>query len=98
MEFNESLIDFIVESENNQDTSNETIKNKVEKEITDIPETISNELEFKTNNNVDHNNEKTINGIEKQLMHLRRRRHEEYLDNILINRIWKNKKIYIDLG
>ena len=36
----------------------------------DIPENISNESEFKTNQNVDNNNEKTINTVEKQLMDL----------------------------
>ena len=36
----------------------------------DIPENISNESEFKTNQNVDNNNEKTINTVEKQLLDL----------------------------
>ena len=56
-DFNESLIEFIVESENNQDKSNEKIKNNVEKEINDIVETNRNELELKSNDNVDYNNE-----------------------------------------
>ena len=46
MEINESSIDFIVESENNQYESNGKIKNNLEKEITGIPETNSNELEL----------------------------------------------------
>ena len=46
MEFHETLIDFIVESENNQGNSNGKIKNNVEEEITDILETNSNELEL----------------------------------------------------
>ena len=58
--FNECLIDFIVESENNQDTSNERRHSG----------NISNESEFKTNQNVDNNNEKTINTVEKQLLDL----------------------------
>ena len=57
MDFNESLIEFIVESENNQDKSNGKIKNNVEKEINDIVETNRNELELKSNDNVDYNNE-----------------------------------------
>ena len=54
------MIDFIVESENNQDKSNEKIKNNVEKEINVFVETNRNELELKSNGNVDYNNEKEI--------------------------------------
>ena len=57
LDFNESLIEFIVESENNQDKTNGKIKNNVEKEINDIVETNRNELELKSNDNVDYNNE-----------------------------------------
>ena len=60
LDFNEFLIDFIVESENNQDKSNEKIKNNVEKEINVFVETNRNELELKSNGNVDYNNEKEI--------------------------------------
>ena len=67
LDFNESLIDFIVESENNQDKSNEKIKNNVEKEINVFVETNRNELELKSNGNVDYNNEKEIPTVEKQL-------------------------------
>ena len=68
LDFNESLIDFIVESENNQDKSNEKIKNNVEKEINVFVETNRNELELKSNGNVDYNNEKEITTVEKQLV------------------------------
>ena len=92
MDFNESLIDFIVESENNQDKSNEKIKNNVEKEINVFVETNRNELELKSNGNVDYNNEKEITTVEKQLIDLRRRRHEEYLDYRLLIRFLETKK------
>ena len=58
MDFNESLIDFIVERENSQDKSNGKIKNKVEKEINSIVETNRNKLDIKSNGNIDYNNEK----------------------------------------
>ena len=74
LDFNESLIEFIVESENNQDKSNGKIKNNVEKETNDIVETNRNELELKSNDNVDHNNKKKTITIEKQLIDLRTRR------------------------
>ena len=93
LDFNESLIDFIVESENNQDKSNGKIKNNVGKEINDIVETNRNELELKSNDNVDYNNENKIITIEKQLIDLRRRRHEEYLDyRLSTNKISGNEK------
>ena len=92
LDFNESLIDFIVESENNQDKSNEKIKNNVEKEINVFVETNRNELELKSNGNVDYNNEKEITTVEKQLIDLRRRRHEEYLDYRLLIRFLETKK------
>ena len=93
MDFNESLIDFIVESENNQDKSNEKIKNNVEKEINVFVETNRNELELKSNGNVDYNNEKEITTVEKQLIDLRRRHHKEYLDyRLSTNKISGNKK------
>ena len=53
MDFNQSLIDFIVEGESNQDKSNRKIKNNVEQEINDILETDRNELELKYDGNVD---------------------------------------------
>ena len=88
VKFNESLIDFIVESENNQDKSSRTIKNKVEKKISNIPETNNNELELKSNDNVNYSNQKKINTVEKPL-----RRHGEYLDYRLnTNKIAGNKK------
>ena len=62
------MIDFIVESDNNKHKSSGTIKNKVEKEISDIPETNSNELELKSNGNVDYRSQKKINTVEKPLM------------------------------
>ena len=71
MDFNESLIDFIVEGENNQDKSNGKIKNNVEKEINNIVETNRNELDIKSNDNVDYHNEKKIITVEKQLIDLR---------------------------
>ena len=74
LDFNESLIEFIVESENNQDKSNGKIKNNVEKETNDIVETNRNELELKSNDNVDYNNKKKAITIEKQLIDLRTRR------------------------
>ena len=74
LDFNESLIEFIVESENNQDKSNGKIKNNVEKETNDIVETNRNELELKSNDNVDYNNKKKTITIEKQLIDLRTRR------------------------
>ena len=83
MDFNESLIDFIVKGENNQDKSNGKIKNNVEKEINNIVGTNRNELDIKSNDNVDYNNEKKIITVEKQLIDLRRRRHKEYLNYIL---------------
>ena len=83
LDFNESLIDFIVKGENNQDKSNGKIKNNVEKEINNIVETNRNELDIKSNDNVDYNNEKKIITVEKQLIDLRRRRHKEYLNDIL---------------
>ena len=86
------MIDFIVESENNQDKSNEKIKNNVEKEINVFVETNRNELELKSNGNVDYNNEKEITTVEKQLIDLRRRRHEEYLDYRLLIRFLETKK------
>ena len=87
------MIDFIVESENNQDKSNEKIKNNVEKEINVFVETNRNELELKSNGNVDYNNEKEITTVEKQLIDLRRRRHEEYLDyRLSTNTISGNEK------
>ena len=93
LDFNEFLIDFIVESENNQDKSNEKIKNNVEKEINVFVETNRNELELKSNGNVDYNNEKEITAVEKQLIDLRRRRHEEYLDyRLSTNTISGNEK------
>ena len=61
------MIDFIVESKNNQDKSNRKIKNNVEKEINVFVETNRNELELKSNGNVDYNNEKEIPTVEKQL-------------------------------
>ena len=73
------MIDFIVESENNQDKSNKKIKNNVQKEINVYVETNRSELELKSNGNVDYNNEKEITTVEKQLIDLRRRHHEEYL-------------------
>ena len=78
--FNESLINFTVESENDQAKSNQKIKNNVEKEINNILETNSNELELKPNGNIDYNNKKKIITVEKQLIDLCRRRHKEYLD------------------
>ena len=87
------MIDFIVESENNQDKSNEKIKNNVEKEINVFVETNRNELELKSNGNVDYNNEKEITTVEKQLIDLRRRHHKEYLDyRLSTNKISGNKK------
>ena len=74
LDFNESLIESIVESENNQDKSNGKIKNNVEKETNDIVETNRNELELKSNDNVDYNNKKKAITIEKQLIDLRTRR------------------------
>ena len=74
LDFNESLIESIVESENNQDKSNGKIKNNVEKETNDIVETNRNELELKSNDNVDYNNKKKTITIEKQLIDLRTRR------------------------
>ena len=71
MDFNESLIDFIVEGENNQDKSNGKIKNNVEKEINNIVETNRNELDIESNDNVDYHNEKKIITVEKQLIDLR---------------------------
>ena len=62
------MIDFIVESKNNQDKSNRKIKNNVEKEINVFVETNRNELELKSNGNVDYNNEKEITTVEKQLV------------------------------
>ena len=53
MDFNQSLIDFTVESESNQDKSNQKIKNNVEQEINDILETDRNELELKYDGIVD---------------------------------------------
>ena len=71
MDFNRSLIDFFVESESDQDKNNVKIKNNVEKEINDILETNSNELELKSNGNVAYKSEKKIFTAEKQLMDLR---------------------------
>ena len=87
------MIDFIVESENNQDKINGKIKNNVGKEMNYIMETNRNELELKANDNVDYNNEDKIITVEKQLIDLRRRRHEEYLDyRLSTNKISGNKK------
>ena len=92
LDFNESF-DFIVESENNQDKSNEKIKNNVQKEINVYVETNRSELELKSNGNVDYNNEKEITTVEKQLIDLRRRRHEEYLYyRLSTNKISGNEK------
>ena len=92
MDFNESLIDFIVESESNQDKSNGKIKNNVEQEINDILETGRNELELKYNGNVDYNNKKKIITVEKQLIDLGRRRHKECFDyRLSANKISGNK-------
>ena len=56
-------------------------------------ETNRNELELKSNGNVDYNNEKEITAVEKQLINLRRRRHEEYLDyRLSTNKISGNAK------
>ena len=44
MDFNESLIDFIVESENKQDKSKGKIKNNIEEKIKDMVKTNGNEL------------------------------------------------------
>ena len=74
------MIDFNLESENNQDKSNGKIKNKLEKKINDFVEANRNELELTSNSNVNYNIEKEITTVEKQLIELRRRCHEEYLD------------------
>ena len=73
------MIDFNVESENNQDKSNGKIKNNVENKINDFVETNRNELELTSDGNVNNNNEE-MTTVEKQLIDLRRRCHEEYLD------------------
>ena len=44
MDFNESLIDFIVESENKQEKSNGKIKDNIEEKIKDMVKTNGNEL------------------------------------------------------
>ena len=74
------MIDFNLESENNQDKSNGKIKNKLENKINDFVEANRNELELTSNSNVNYNIEKEITTVEKQLIELRRRCHEEYLD------------------
>ena len=74
------MIDFNLESENNQDKSNGKIKNKLEKKINDFVKANRNELELTSNSNVNYNIEKEITTVEKQLIELRRRCHEEYLD------------------
>ena len=87
------MIDFIVESEKNQDKSNGKIKNNVEKEINVFVETTRNELQLKSSENVDYNNEKKMTTVEKQLIDLRRRCHEEYLGyRLSTNKISGNEK------
>ena len=73
-------MDVIVESENSEDNNNGNKKKNIEKEIIDILQFNSNELDLKSNGYVACNNEKKINIVKKQLIGLSWRRHEEYWD------------------
>ena len=53
MDFNESLIDFIVKTQTIQDKSNGKIKHNIEKEKNDIVETNRNKLELKSIGTID---------------------------------------------
>ena len=63
-------MDVIVESENSEDNNNGNKKKNLEKEIIDILQLNSNELDLKSNGYVAYNNEKKINIVKKQLIGL----------------------------